>query len=142
MFDGFCGTGMTGVAAQMCGNREVVVSLGYQVKPDGTILQEEMDEDGKKIWKPFSKIGARRVVQNDLSPSATSISKMYNSSFDRNFVKKEGRRVIDELKSKLPGYTKRMTLKLAKSVKSHQLYGLMCTIALIAMARLFLGCCC
>lgn len=105
---------MTGVAAQMCGNREVVVSLGYQVKPDGTILQEEMDEDGKKIWKPFSKIGARRVVQNDLSPSATSISKMYNSSFDRNFVKKEGRRVIDELKSKLPGYTKRMTLKLAK----------------------------
>ena len=98
VFDGFCGTGMTGVAAQMCGNREVVVSLGYQVKPDGTILQEEMDEDGKKIWKPFSKIGARRVVQNDLSPSATSISKMYNSSFDRNFVKKEGRRVIDELK--------------------------------------------
>ena len=29
VFDGFCGTGMTGVAAQMCGDREVVLSLGY-----------------------------------------------------------------------------------------------------------------
>src|SRR5690606_23192601 len=27
VFDGFCGTGMTGVAAQMCGDREVVMSL-------------------------------------------------------------------------------------------------------------------
>jgi len=53
VFDGFCGTGMTGVAAQMCGDREVVMSLGYQVKPDGTILLEEADEDGKKVWRPF-----------------------------------------------------------------------------------------
>ena len=35
VFDGFCGTGMTGVAAQMCGDREAVMSLGYQVKPCG-----------------------------------------------------------------------------------------------------------
>ena len=49
VFDGFCGTGMTGVAAQMCGDREVVMSLGYQVKPDGTILREETDEDGNVI---------------------------------------------------------------------------------------------
>ena len=31
VFDGFCGTGMTGVAAQLCGNRAVVESLGYRV---------------------------------------------------------------------------------------------------------------
>lgn len=68
VFDGFCGTGMTGVAAQMCGNREAIMSLGYQVKPDGTILQEETDEEGKKIWRPFSKLGGRRAVLNDLSP--------------------------------------------------------------------------
>jgi len=92
---------MTGVAAQMCGDREVVMSLGYQVKPDGTILQEEMDEDGKKVWRPFSKLGMRRAVLNDLSPSATSISKMYNSSLDRNIVKKEARKVIDELKKQI-----------------------------------------
>ena len=57
VFDGFCGTGMTGVAAQMCGARDVVMSLGYQVKPDGTVLQEETDTDGKKEWIPFSTIG-------------------------------------------------------------------------------------
>ena len=31
VFDGFCGTGMTGVAAQLCGDRAVVESLGYRV---------------------------------------------------------------------------------------------------------------
>lgn len=79
VFDGFCGTGMTGVAAQMCGDREVVMSLGCQVKPDGTILQEEMDENGKKVWRPFSKLGVRRTVLNDLSPAATFIAYNYNT---------------------------------------------------------------
>ncbi len=101
VFDGFCGTGMTGVAAQMCGDREVVMSLGYQVKPDGTILQEETDADGKTVWRPFSKLGMRRAVLNDLSPSATSISKMYNSSLDSTIVKKEARKVIEELKKQI-----------------------------------------
>lgn len=78
VFDGFCGTGMTGVAAQMCGDREVVISLGYQVGADGTILQEEMDEEGKNVWKPFSKLGVRRAVISDLSPAATSIANGYN----------------------------------------------------------------
>ena len=31
VFDGFCGTGMTGVAAQLCGDRAAVESLGYQI---------------------------------------------------------------------------------------------------------------
>ncbi len=82
VFDGFCGTGMTGVAAQMCGDREVVMSLGYQVKPDGTIFQEALDENGKKVWRPFSKLGARRAVLNDLSPAATFISYNYNTPVD------------------------------------------------------------
>jgi hypothetical protein len=38
VFDGFCGTGMTGVAAQMCGNRAEVESLGYKVEDDGKVL--------------------------------------------------------------------------------------------------------
>ncbi len=78
VFDGFCGTGMTGIAAQMCGDREVVISLGYQVKPNGIILQEETDEDGKKVWRPFSKLGERKAVLNDLSPAATFISSSLN----------------------------------------------------------------
>lgn len=97
VFDGFCGTGMTGVAAQMCGDREVVMSLGYQVKPDGTILQEETDDDGKKVWKPFSKVGARRVVLNDLSPAATFIAYNYNTPVDVAAFEIEAKRILKEV---------------------------------------------
>lgn len=54
VFDGFCGTGMTGVAAQMCGDRSVVESLGYRVKQDGSILQQQEDEKGEQVWTLFS----------------------------------------------------------------------------------------
>jgi len=97
VFDGFCGSGMTGVAAQMCNNREVVMSLGYQVKPDGTILQEEADEDGKKSWKPFSKLGVRRAVLNDLSPAATFIAYNYNTPVDVVAFEMEAKRILKEV---------------------------------------------
>ena len=79
VLDSFAGTGMTGVAAQMCGDRNMVASLGYQIRPDGTILQEEQNEDGKTIWTPFSKFGARHALLNDLSPAATFIGYNYNT---------------------------------------------------------------
>ncbi|HED2260722.1 TPA: hypothetical protein R4Y10_004127 [Klebsiella aerogenes] len=82
VFDGFCGTGMTAVAAQMCGDREVVVSLGFQVNADGSILEEAFDENGKKTWKPFSKLGVRKTILNDLSTAATFISYNYNTPID------------------------------------------------------------
>lgn len=97
VFDGFCGTGMTGVAAQMCGDREVVMSLGYQVKPDGTILQEETDEDGKKVWRPFSKLGVRKAILNDLSPAATFIAYNYNTPVDVAAFEKEAKRILKEV---------------------------------------------
>ncbi|MDE0031205.1 MAG: DNA methyltransferase [Deltaproteobacteria bacterium] len=80
VFDGFCGTGMTGVATQMCGDREVVMSLGYQVKPDGTILHSDLDDNGRRVWRPFSTLGARRAILTDLSPIATFIANNYSSS--------------------------------------------------------------
>lgn len=97
VFDGFCGTGMTGVAAQMCGDRDVVMSLGYQVNPDGTILQEEMDEDSKKVWRPFSKLGVRRAILNDLSPAATFIAYNYNTLVDVAAFEKEAKRILKEI---------------------------------------------
>ncbi|MGK5094677.1 DNA methyltransferase [Deltaproteobacteria bacterium TL4] len=97
VFDGFCGTGMTGVAAQMCGDSEVVMSLGYQVKPDGTILQEETDEDGKKVWLPFSKLGVRKTVLNDLSPAATFIAYNYNTPVDVAAFEKEAKSILSEV---------------------------------------------
>ena len=97
VFDGFCGTGMTGVAAQMCGDRAEVMSLGYQVKSDGTILQEEVDENGKKIWRPFSKLGVRRAVLNDLSPAAAFIAYNYNTPVDVAVFEREAKRVLKEV---------------------------------------------
>lgn len=99
VFDGFCGTGMTGVAAQMCGDREVVMSLGYQVKPDGTILQEEIDEDGKKVWKPFSRLGIRKATLNDLSPLASFVASNYNTAIDSTKFKAEAQKVLKEVES-------------------------------------------
>jgi len=97
VFDGFCGTGMTGVAAQMCGDREVVMSLGYQVKPNGTILQEGIDEDGKMVWQPFSKLGIRRSILNDLSPTASFIAFNYNTPVDVAAFDKEAKRILKEV---------------------------------------------
>jgi DNA modification methylase len=97
VFDGFCGTGMTGVAAQMCGDRKTVESLGYQVKPDGTIMQQETDEDGKTHWVPFSKLGVRRSVLNDLSPAATFIAYNYNTPVDATKFEKEVKSILKEV---------------------------------------------
>jgi DNA modification methylase/DNA-directed RNA polymerase subunit RPC12/RpoP len=100
VFDGFCGTGMTGIAARLCDDRGEILTLGYQVKPDGTILREEMDEDGKKVWKPFSKMGRRKSVLNDLSPAATFISYAYNSPSNESNLKKELNRLVDVVEKK------------------------------------------
>ena len=101
VFDAFAGTGMTGVAAQMCGDRDVVLSLGYQVKPDGTILQEEVEEEnGKKAWRPFSKLGARKAVLNDLSPAATFIAYNYNTPVNILSFKRTAKKIISDFEKK------------------------------------------
>ena len=85
VFDGFCGTGMTAVAAQLCGDRSVIQSLGYRVESDGTIL-ESIDENGKRIWRKFSRLGPRRAIISDLSPAATFISYSYNRPQSRDVL--------------------------------------------------------
>jgi len=97
VFDGFCGTGMTGVAAQMCGDRATVESLGYQVKTDGTILRQEKDENEKSVWMAFSKLGPRRAVLNDLSPAATFIAYNYNTPVDVAAFEQEAKRILKEV---------------------------------------------
>jgi DNA modification methylase/rubredoxin len=97
IFDGFCGTGMTGVAAQMCGDRNTVLELGYQVQPDGTILREDTNEAGKSNWVPFSKLGVRRAILNDLSPAATFIAYNYNTPVDVQAFEREAKRILAEV---------------------------------------------
>ncbi|MHB1455401.1 MAG: DNA methyltransferase [Armatimonadota bacterium] len=89
VFDGFCGTGMTGVAAQMCGNKAQVESLGYKVMADDVIV----DKDGK----PLSKLGIRKAILNDLSPAATFIACNYNAPIDVKKFECEAIRILTEV---------------------------------------------
>ena len=109
VFDGFCGTGMTGVAAQMCGDKATVESLGvtkdspeqkYKVEDDGTILERQINEEGKTVWVVFSKLGARRAVLNDLSPAATFIAYNYNTSVDVSAFEREATHILKEFEKK------------------------------------------
>ncbi|MBL1228295.1 MULTISPECIES: DNA methyltransferase [Enterococcus] len=59
VFDGFCGSGMTGVAAEMCDNKETVRDL--------------MGDDFCE-----SSVGYRKAMLIDLAPAATFISHNYN----------------------------------------------------------------
>ncbi|ACL24029.1 DNA methyltransferase [Chloroflexus aggregans] len=99
VFDGFCGTGMTGVAAQLCGDRTTVESLGYKVDDAGTIYRPEQDESGKTVWTPFSKLGARRAVLNDLSPAATFIAYNYNTPVDVRAFEREANRILKDVEA-------------------------------------------
>ena len=61
VFDGFCGSGMTGVAAQMCGCADIATKLKLAENEKGI------------VW------GTRYAVLNDLSPAATFIAHNLNS---------------------------------------------------------------
>ena len=93
VFDGFAGTGMTGVAAALCGNREEVQALEARIEPDGSIVGLGTDSN--------PKFGARRAVLNDLSPVAAFISYNYNSSADSKGFEKEANTVLREIESEL-----------------------------------------
>jgi DNA modification methylase len=93
VFDGFAGTGMTGVAAQLCGSRAEVQELGYRVQQDGTIVSE----DGKH----FSKVGPRRTILNDLSPAASFIAYNYNVPAKLDAFELEARRLLKEIEDEL-----------------------------------------
>ena len=91
VFDGFCGTGMTGVATQLCGDRATVESLGYKVNSNGTI----QDTDGT----PFASLGARKAVLSDLSPAASFIAYNYNTPSDPLFFQSECERILASAES-------------------------------------------
>lgn len=69
VLDGFCGSGMTGVAAQWCGT----APLGFR-----RTLEQKWKDHGRDVpnW------GARYVILGDLSPAATFITQGYNLPFD------------------------------------------------------------
>lgn len=91
VFDGFCGTGMTGVAAQHCGDRRTVEALGYSVTDDGTVV----DANGERV----SRFGPRRTILNDLSPAATFIAYNYNAPSDSATFSRVARNALTEVEA-------------------------------------------
>jgi hypothetical protein len=87
VFDGFCGTGMTGVAANLCGDQDAIASLGYPVTTEGRILDEDEHE--------VSRCGNRFPVLNDLSPAATLIAAGYNLTTDSKGFAQIARNLLD-----------------------------------------------
>lgn len=81
ILDGFCGTGMTGVAANMCNHPDDDFKM---------MIEHEM---------PYIKWGRRYPVLNDLAPIATLISKNYNATFDVSEFEIEAKRILEETKT-------------------------------------------
>lgn len=88
VLDGFCGSGMTGVAAQWCG----AASGEYRRNLETEWVKEGR---GKPQW------GARHVVLNDLSPAATFITANYNLPFGVQAFAQAGKRLLDEVEHEL-----------------------------------------
>jgi len=88
VLDGFCGTGMTGVAAQLSNNKKAVESLDYKIK-DGIIYDENNN--------PISRLGERKALLIDLSPAATFIAYNYNSSVDAINFEREASRILRDV---------------------------------------------
>lgn len=75
VYDGFCGSGMTGVAAQLCNNRNIVANLIENLK--------SLD----------SSVGNRKAILSDLSPAATFTALNYNYSVNIENLEKAWNRI-------------------------------------------------
>jgi len=93
VFDGFCGTGMTGVAAHLCGHRKTIESLGYTVRRDGSIVDERGDT--------ISRIGERYAVLNDISPAATFVASSLARGTSSDAFLREAKNLIAETRADL-----------------------------------------
>ena len=78
VFDGFCGTGMTGVAAQMCGSPD----------PEFRRLIDIEMRDSHVKW------GTRKAILNDIGVAAAFIATNQNTPVDIDAFQKEAKGVL------------------------------------------------
>lgn len=79
VFDGFCGTGMTGIAAQNCSNPDPEFK---------EMIEQEM---------PGVKWGGRKAILIDLSPAATFLAYNYNTPVEVKSFEKEAYRILTDV---------------------------------------------
>jgi len=75
VFDGFAGTGMTGVAANLCGSAEDVYALN----------------------EPDAQVGVRHSICSDLSPIASLIAASYNLPFDPIKFERKANEILNQV---------------------------------------------
>lgn len=73
VFDGFCGTGMTGVAANLCGSFEDVL----------------------KLQEKNVRVGVRHALCSDLSPVASLIAASYNLDYNPKQFEIKANKIIE-----------------------------------------------
>ena len=85
VYDGFGGTGMTGVAAKMCGHADQDLK---------NTINDEFAENGysKPIW------GERNSICADLSPIASFIAYNYNSKVNVPLFTKQAQKLLKQIK--------------------------------------------
>ena len=84
VLDAFGGTGMTGVAAQICEN------------PDSE-TKYKIESEWKKLFGKMPKWGKRKAICGDLSPYASFIAYNYNTPADYELVDKESKEILKDL---------------------------------------------
>lgn len=84
VLDGFAGTGMTGVAAQLCGSPDHELKFKIEL---------EFEQNGLKapVW------GTRKAICGDLSPIASFIAYNYNTTVDVDAFEREAKRILSEV---------------------------------------------
>lgn len=84
ILDGFAGTGMTGVAAQMCGKPDIDLK---------TKIENEFEnlEYKKPVW------GERHAVLGDLSPVASFIAYNYNTPVNAKQFEYEAKKILAQV---------------------------------------------
>lgn len=88
VLDGFCGSGMTGVAAQWCAS----APLAYRA---------HLESEWKAAGRNAPKWGARRTILNDLSPAASFIAANYTQSFDLAEFADAGKSLLEAVAKEL-----------------------------------------
>lgn len=84
ILDGFAGTGMTGVAAQMCENPDI--DLKNKIENEFSALGYK-----KPVW------GARHAVLGDLSPVASFIAYNYNTPVNARAFEAQSKKILAEV---------------------------------------------
>ena len=88
VLDSFCGSGMTGVAAQLC------------AYPDKE-FRNSVKEEAKQKGEPGPKWGPRHAVLFDLSPFATFLARCFNSDLPSGVFRAESSALMESSKASL-----------------------------------------